>query len=389
MHHRIHSDQIPTKSPKSGKRLSSFEDSQKIQTTHRPSQSYGGFNENRFEINVPAFQQPEETVPVPKRLWAPKLSLRSHLDCVRKVKFVDNMLISASEDCLIKLWNIDTCGSESDIIEPFLTLRGHRTSVLALDAGAGSLFSADSSGMVRLWTLPESYSAETERNLGLHQWRAHTDAVWSVCFNENDSCLLTSSADGCVKLWRVPVEYRANGPQCKSFAYPGSGYIPTVCSWVPANLRYFVVGYASFITVFNVETAGFSKIPFSAEGNAHQVNCICASDISALTVAGHEDKRIRFFDLRNNSCIKDIVGHTDSISEICIDRSGFYMVSTGHDGSLRSWDLRKFHCLHEITLNRKKYDESIFCAAFSRNEEMLAIGGADSIIKILDAKGNS
>ena len=118
------------------------------------------------------------------------------------------------------------------------------------------------------------------------------------------------------------------------------------------------------------------------------MNCIVSSQSTNLTVTGHEDKRIRFFDLSSNQCIKDMVGHTDSVTDICVDLSGLYMLSTGHDGSLRSWDIRTFHCLHEITLNRKKYDESIFSISLHPSQDLIAIGGSDSIVKLLESQSS-
>ena len=153
-------------------------------------------------------------------------------------------------------------------------------------------------------------------------------------------------------------------------------------------MNYVSVGYLSFIAIYNAETSGFSKIPFVADTHlaSHQVNCIFNTSGTNVTVTGHEDKRIRFFDLSSNKCIKDMVGHTDSVTGVRVDQSGFYLLSTGHDGSMRSWDLRNFHCLHEITLNRKKYDESIFGLDMHPTLDLVAIAGSDSVIKILESK---
>ncbi len=39
--------------------------------------------------------------------WTPKANLRSHLDSVRALHWQGKFLISAGEDCLLKIWDRD------------------------------------------------------------------------------------------------------------------------------------------------------------------------------------------------------------------------------------------------------------------------------------------
>ncbi|OMJ66693.1 hypothetical protein SteCoe_36373 [Stentor coeruleus] len=394
-HHRINSDQLSLQIKLNNTKLGSFDDSSKCSPTHRPSQSYGGFTETKYEqVTVPPIQVCSDAKPISKKVWTPKVCLKSHFDSVRGVFFVDSsILASVGEDCMVKLWDCSSVIGENESVDAYLTLRGHKGSIFTLDGGSDLLFTGDAYGTICSWTVPKPKDIDefsTAQNYCMHKWKAHNDAIWCIRHNPSENALISASSEGCVKLWKMPLEYRSNGPYFKAFIFPGLYNTPTVCNWVPANYKYITVGYGTFITVFNVETSGFSKIPFATETHlsTHQVNCIYTSPQTNLTVTGHEDKRIRFFDLSSNNCIKDMVGHTDSVTDLAIDNTGFYMVSTGHDGSLRSWDLRTFHCLHEITLNRKKYDESIFSVSFHPSQDFLAIGGSDSLIKILDAKDN-
>jgi len=56
-------------------------------------------------------------------------------------------------------------------------------------------------------------------------------------------------------------------------------------------------------------------------------------------------------------------------------------MSGGHDGSVRTWDLRTFSLLNDISAHRRKYDEGTLALAHS--EGVIASGGADSIVKII------
>jgi len=58
------------------------------------------------------------------------------------------------------------------------------------------------------------------------------------------------------------------------------------------------------------------------------------------------------------------------------------LASVGHDGSIRTWDTRKFKCIHEIPAHKKKFDEGIHTVMHHKTMPYLATGGADGHVKI-------
>ena len=103
---------------------------------------------------------------------------------------------------------------------------------------------------------------------------------------------------------------------------------------------------------------------------------------SSVLVTAHEDKCIRMLDLRSGSCVKAIVGHTDAVTSVDIISN--CVVSGGADGSIRTWDLRNWNCLYEVSAHRRKYDEAVHVVKTHKN--LLASGGADSVIKIFESR---
>lgn len=83
-----------------------------------------------------------------KVIFQNKCSLKSHMDSVRGLHFLPSMnaLVSASEDCTLKVWDInkfmhfkelENIGNAQGTIsslnfEPYITLRGHLDAVLCL-----------------------------------------------------------------------------------------------------------------------------------------------------------------------------------------------------------------------------------------------------------------
>lgn len=82
-----------------------------------------------------------------------------------------------------------------------------------------------------------------------------------------------------------------------------------------------------------------------------------------LIITGNEDREIKYFDLRSNEMIDSHVGHTDSISSLCLINSGSTLISGSHDGFIRCWDIRKRQCVFDLNGHRKKHDEGVRCLA--------------------------
>ena len=69
--------------------------------------------------------------------FKPVCSLKSHMDVIRGLQFLpgSETLLSASEDCTLKLWNLRGLKRPNQVVnemEPYLTLRGHTGPVMAI-----------------------------------------------------------------------------------------------------------------------------------------------------------------------------------------------------------------------------------------------------------------
>lgn len=166
---------------------------------------------------------------------------------------------------------------------------------------------------------------------------------------------------------------------------------PTTCCWLGDDSTEFVCGFVSpNIIIFDANT-GTKKgtIKFQTQDfksmRQQQPNKVIYNSMLDLVISGHEDKEIKLFDVNSNSCVRTFVGHTDSVSSLSNTKNGYYLISGGHDGALRCWDIRKQQCLYDIPAHRKKYDEGINFIASHPVENVFASCGADSNIKIFVA----
>ena len=93
-------------------------------------------------------------------------------------------------------------------------------------------------------------------------------------------------------------------------------------------------------------------------------------------IAGTEDNLIRLFDMNTHKQVKTIVGHSDAITSLLlIHKQGQEMlISGGHDGCVRAWDIRTFQCIFDSTVHRRKYDEGVLSLAACEKYPLIASG---------------
>ncbi|CAN8031668.1 unnamed protein product [Ixodes persulcatus] len=331
-----------------------------------------------------------------RKTWNAKYTLRSHFDGVRALAFhpVEPVLITASEDHTLKLWNLQkTVPAKKTAaldVEPVYTFRGHAGPVLclAMSATGEQCFSGGLDHTIRCWNVPSSaidpYDAFEPGVLSATLW-GHTDAVWSLSMHAAKLQLLSCSGDGTVRLWsphsKVPLLHTYTAPET------GDG-IPTSVDFVRSDSGQMAVAYTtSRCVIVDLET-GKPVIRLDSDQSpdasalSKQINCVVSHPTLPMTVTAHEDRHIRFFDNNTGKMVHSMVAHLDAVTSLAIDPNGLYLLSGSHDCSIRLWNLDNKTCVQEITSHRKKFDESIFDVAFHPSKPYIASAGADALAKV-------
>ncbi len=136
------------------------------------------------------------------------------MDGVRALHFVESIdtLISASEDCTLKLWSIRALEEENDgNFEPYVSLRGHTGRILAMAGGMGRrIFTGSSEGVLKAWEVPDrsevnpygdtydgkSYCIQTISD-------SSQEPIWDLKLNPMTELLLQASANNYVNVWNA------------------------------------------------------------------------------------------------------------------------------------------------------------------------------------------
>lgn len=337
----------------------------------------------------------------PNYLQAPLMAtLSGHGSIVWSLGFSqdNSMLASASEDCTIKLWQVNTglCTA---------TLLGHTDWIhsLTLANQDSILISGSADSTIRIWDVVERKCLQT--------WLDHEDGVWFVA--EKQGLVASCSDDLTVKIWDLhtgeclqTLRGHEDRLRCVSFSPSGKllvsgGLDCTLKVWDVATgkLLQNLVGYHSgilSITFFQddncLATAGLDdQIKFwdlslgrctrTLSNNANSNVYLVVHPLESIVISGGSDQAIRFWNFHNGQCLQTLQGRVNWISSVAYNSQGTTIVSGGEDGMVRLWNLQTGK--GEIL---RGHADTIYSVAFHPNGHTVASSSVDRTLRLWNVK---
>ena len=245
---------------------------------------------------------------------------------------------------------------------------------------AGGLYTAGADATIISWDVPApdadvytDYSPSHRLSVA----KDHTDSIWMLDAHPTNDLLVSGGADGSYKFWDISDPSNVAVKQSHASA---NGAI-SCGQFLPSDAGKLLLGnQCGNVSLLDVET-GQSVLEFPTEGDGKLLS-LKAHRTMSLAVGAYSDKSIRFFDITTGKLVHSLVAHQAAVSCIDFDPSGLYMVSVGHDRSIRMWDVGSKGCVFENTTHRHKYDEAIHAVAFHPTVAKFATAGADAVVKI-------
>ncbi|XP_066497692.1 transducin beta-like protein 3 [Hoplias malabaricus] len=192
-------------------------------------------------------------------------------------------LVSGSQDCTIKIWDLPDVlpdeGEEPVQLTASITEKAHDKDVnsVAVSPNDKLLASGSQDRTAKLWSLPDM------KLLGV--FRGHRRGIWCVQFSPVDQVLATSSADGSIKLW---------------------------------GLHDF-----SCLKTFEGHDASVLKIIFVSRGTQ--------------LVSGGSDGLVKLWTIKTNECVKTFDAHQDKVWALHGSSKDDLMVTGSADSNIAIW----------------------------------------------------
>jgi eukaryotic-like serine/threonine-protein kinase len=281
---------------------------------------------------------------------------------VSEIAFSPNgtLIAATCTDNVVKLFDA-TSG------KPLRTLRGHTDWVRCIEFSPDGtqLVSGSDDQTIKLWDL----SNGTERRT----LKGHTAPISCVRFSPDGTRLASGSEDQTVKLWYVANDFNPN-----NFALDADSG-----EFSPDGALLVTDGYKG-TQLWDVVTGQEIR----AIGNIKLSDCIGISFYNGTRIAtASDDQTISLWDAATGKKLSLLKGHQDSIRELKFSQDGTHVASKSYDDTIKIWDASSSKEL----FTRKKLDSERLLAtlesvAFSPDSSLIAVGGADHTIVLLDAQ---
>ncbi len=307
------------------------------------------------------------------KVWQPSGNLRSlfrgHIAGVTDVVLHDNLMISASWDGTIRLWNWQQWQAGFVITTPLQTLWGHQGGVrgIALSRDGEMIASASWDQTVKIWnTKGEVLATLTE----------HDEPVVKVAISPDGKMLASGSEDDTIKLWNLD---RTQGLQVtlnqtffeheadvNDLAFsPDSQLLASAGDDKQVILRYLTSGGQG------------STQTLKLSGHSEAVRSVAFSPDGTLLASAGDDNVVKLWQIERDNTLKATVyktlkGHQAPIRDLAFSPDGQRLASASEDNTIKLWQRDG-----KLEATLYGHQDTVYGVGFSADGQFLASGSDD------------
>ncbi|XP_052075618.1 lissencephaly-1 homolog [Mytilus californianus] len=284
-------------------------------------------------------RSPTEWIPRPPERY----SLSGHRSPVTRVIFhpTFSVMVSASEDATIKLWDYETGDYER-------TLKGHTDSVqdIAFDNTGKYLVSCSADMKIKIWDFTTDY--ECVKTL-----YGHDHNISSLTFMPSGDFIVSCSRDKTIKMWEISSGYcvktfTGHREWVRMVRVYHDGSLLASCS-NDQTVRVWVTATKECKAELREHEHVVECIAWAPETAHHDINEAVNTDSKKgkgnmrsgpFLISGSRDKTIKMWDISVGLCLFTLIGHDNWVRGLIFHPGGKYILSASDDKTLRVWDIK-------------------------------------------------
>ena len=270
-------------------------------------------------------------------------------------------------------------GRTSTLAMPIMTLsnahRGASANAIAFSRDGRGLASGGSDKTTALWRTSDGASGNTNYATLVGCKNAVTGCVYTM----DDECVVTSDADGIVRVWDAET-----GTQAKSYASTRGK-----CANDVSAARGDVIASVgddgnACVWDLRVKKKAVRKMAIGVPQT-----CVELSADGERAYTAGVDEVVRAWDARmDGEAILTLPGHEDTVTGLALSPCGSYLLSNAMDNTLRMWDTRAFvegeREVKRFVGHSHNYEKALLRCAFNSDGSYVSAGSADSCVYVWD-----
>lgn len=200
----------------------------------------------------------------------------------------------------------------------------------------------------------------------------HSQPVYGLDFSLDNRYLLSSSADGSVRLWSM--ESKTNVVCYKSHIFPVWD-----CKFSPLGYYFATASYDKTARLWATNNVNPLRI---FVGHLGDVNTVDFHPNCNYLLTGSGDKSLRYWEVHSGECVRTFSGHLGPITSTSVSPDGRTFASGSDDKDIIIWDIASGKKVSTL----KGHESTVWSLSTSGDGNILASGSGDNSIRLWDMR---